>query len=155
MAILYLNDGNAFYVGDPTLPRLKRRICDKYDACTAPEVQKSIVESFTRPGGSVRLVFAIVAFAMGLDAPNVREVIHWGPPDDIEMYVQESGRAGHGLQAFATLYYNGRDVSESVASRASSGIKAYCKNQTECRRKFLMSIFTEKDVDANLLARML
>ena len=87
MAVLYLSERNAFYVGDPALPKLFRRICDKYDACTAPDVQQAIVKSFTQPFGSVRLVFATVAFAMGLDAPNVHEVIHWGPPSDVEMSI--------------------------------------------------------------------
>ena len=31
---------------------------------------------------------AIVAFGLGLDTPNVRHVIHWGPPD-LELYVQD------------------------------------------------------------------
>ena len=39
-------------------------------------------------------MFATVAFAMGLDAPNVRRIIHWSRPGDIEMYIQESGRGG-------------------------------------------------------------
>ena len=58
------------YIGD-------KRICDKYDACTAPDVKENIVRSFTEPGGCLRIVIATVAFAMGLDAPNIRQVIHW------------------------------------------------------------------------------
>ena len=61
--------------------------------------------------------------------PNVRQVIHWGPPDDIEMYVQETGRAGcDGLPACAVMYYSSRDISESIVARASSSIKNYCRN---------------------------
>ena len=42
---------------------------------------------------------------MGLDCPNVRSVIHWGPSGDIEQYLQETGRAGRdGLPAEAVLY---------------------------------------------------
>ena len=39
-----------------------------------------------------RVVFAAIAFAMGLDSRN--KVIHWKSPNDIEGYVQESGRGG-------------------------------------------------------------
>jgi ATP-dependent DNA helicase RecQ len=143
-AVLYLYDQNALFVGDPDLPRTKRRVCDKYDARTAPNIQRSIIESFTHPNGSLRLIFATVAFAMGLDAPNVREVVHWGPPDDIEMYVQETGRAGRdGASASATLYYNNRDISNAITCHTSPDMKAYCQNGSECRRKFLMSVFVE------------
>ncbi len=42
----------------------------------------------------LHVVIATVAFGMGIDCPDVREVIHWGVPEDAEMYVQESGRGG-------------------------------------------------------------
>ena len=42
----------------------------------------------------LRVVIATVAFGMGIDCPDVREVIHWGVPEDAEMYVQENGRGG-------------------------------------------------------------
>ena len=114
-------------------------------------VQKSIIGSFTQPHGCTRLLIATVAFAMGLDAPSVHEVIHWGPPDDIEMYVQETGRAGHdGLPAHAILYYDNREVSEAITSHASVHMKAYCKNQTLCRRKLLMSSFVDSNTNIQL-----
>ncbi len=48
---------------------------------------------------------ATVAFGMGLDCPNVRRIIHWGPSTDVEQYVQETGRAGRdGLPVVAILY---------------------------------------------------
>ncbi|SMN01872.1 ATP-dependent DNA helicase RecQ [uncultured Candidatus Thioglobus sp.] len=140
-AVLYLSERNALYFGG-------RRVCDKYDACTASQVQKSIVEGFTQSQGSLRLVFATVAFAMGLDAPDVRRIIHWGPPSDIEMYVQETGRAGRdGLPASAVLYYNKRDICDAVTCHVNDAIKAYCNNSAQCRRVLLMAIFSDGIVD--------
>ena len=60
------------------------------------------------------------SFGMGLDCPNVHKVIHWGPSTDIELYCQETGRAGRDLlPAVAVLYVGGngavvRELDESI-----------------------------------------
>ena len=136
--VLQLNERGALFVGTPQAGKQSLfRTCDKYDACTSLEVRQNILSSFTQVDGNVRLVFATIAFAMGLDAPDVRRIVHWSPPDDIEMYIQESGRGGRdGKPAIAVLYVNSSKLCHTLDE-----MKAYCKNTTICRRTLLMSSF--------------
>ena len=81
------------------------RLIDMFTACTHPPVKDAILKNFCDPNGPLRIVVATIAFGMGLDCPNVRRIIHWGASNDIEAYMQETGKAGRdGLPASAILY---------------------------------------------------
>jgi len=72
------------------------------------------------------------------------KVIHWGPPSDIEDYIQETGRARrNGNTSHAILYYSNKDLGYTFVE---DGIKDYCHNTIECRRHNLFSKFDVYDM---------
>ena len=57
---------------------------------------------------------------MGLDSPTIRMVIHWKPPNDVEEYVQETGRSGRDEErTIAVLYYGKSNGSSDMGQYAA------------------------------------
>ena len=65
--------------------------------------------------GKIRLLFATEAYSMGADAPDIRRVVHAGPPCTVKTYLQEIGRAArNGERAKATLFFNKNDIGGNI-----------------------------------------
>ena len=108
------------------------RLVEMYSKLTDIDVKEDILKSFTR-NSPLRIVCATVAFGMGVDCPDVEQIIHLGAPNDTESYIQETGRGGRdGRLCLASLLV----VNRNNLFR-SQEIKDYQVNTSQCRRDLL------------------
>jgi len=78
---------------------------------------------------------------MGIDKPDVRLVLHWGPPRTLEAYYQEAGRAGRdGRPSDCTILWRPEDFRFGEITRE---MRAYV-TQRRCRRRALLAYFGER-----------
>lgn len=64
------------------------RLVEMFTSCTDHDIKDQIISSFTKTS-PLRIVCATIAFGMGVDCPDVRVIMHLGPTDDVESYIQK------------------------------------------------------------------
>jgi ATP-dependent DNA helicase RecQ len=123
-----------------------------YHAGLSFEERTRIQEAFVRD--DTQIICATIAFGMGIDKSNIRWVIHYNMPKNIEGYYQEIGRGGRdGLPAEALMFHSYADViqlrkfaegaeNETVQIAKLERIKQFAE-ASSCRRKILLSYFGE------------
>lgn len=110
----------------------------------------------------IQVVCATIAFGMGIDKPNIRYVLHYNLPKNVESYYQEIGRAGRDGQASEAILFAGFNdvatfrsmINDSEASPAFREVQTQKLDRiwefsqaTNCRTNFILSYFGEIKIE--------
>lgn len=131
-----------------------------YHARMSPEKRSEVQRKFLTD--KTTIICATIAFGMGIDKSNVRWVIHYNLPKNVEGFYQEIGRAGRdGHSADTLLFFSYGDfitlksfIDESkveigfkkVQTNKLQRMMQYCE-ATSCRRNIILSYFGEHRTD--------
>lgn len=112
-----------------------------YHAGMSPEKKKDTHNLFVND--KISVIVATICFGMGIDKPDIRKVINYGSPPNLETYYQEIGRAGRdGIPSTVVMFYNDTDYTTNKF--------LISKGDNKERRVKLLNIFQKYITDTKV-----
>lgn len=117
---------------------------------TTESTKAEITANMANPHGTIRVLLATNSAGMGVNFSNTTQVVHFGPPREMDTFVQQLGRAGRrGEKSCALVIYNSRQL-----KNVEHSLLVYL-NGKQCRRAALLSAYvsTEESSSESVIAQ--
>ena len=127
--------GNEILEPQDALDLPQYRLVDMFMSSTHPSVKEEILQCFTSASAPLRIIICTIAFGMGVSPPDVRHIIHFGPPHSIVNHIQSIRCCGRdGKEAYASLLWG-----KGLRRHVENEVAVYCNNTESCRRDVLFN----------------
>ena len=132
--------GELYSLFDEAAANSEVPVVTMYHSKTPEQIKQKVLSSLLEENRNCRIVIATSALGMGVKS-DIRQILHYGTPPDLESYLQEVGRGVRdGKPCKATLYHRPFHL-----AHCDEHMRNFLKNTDgNCRRKFLMNYFKEK-----------
>lgn len=138
--------GEMYSLFDEVAANSQVPVVTMYHSKTPEQIKQRVLSSLLDENGDCRIVIATSALGMGVNIPNIRQIIHYGAPSNLESYVQEVGRGGRdGQPCKATVSYRPFHL-----AHCDEHMRTFLKNtDRKCRKDLLMNYFKDKPNNPN------
>ena len=128
---------NLYFTFKCALDAITTSHCNMYHSKTPDDVKEMVRAQMAHSDSDLRVLFCTSAAGMGVNFANINNVVHYGPPREMDTLLQQIGRAGRdGTQSFHLLIYSARQL-----RMCEKEVLDYVRNQDQCRRTLLLKSY--------------
>ena len=110
------------------------RFAEVFTRANTAGSREAVIDTFQQSNSKVQIVIATIVFGIGLNIPNIQQMLYLGPSSEIEDYAQEIGRGGRNGQTLKAI------IIQQSNKHAREKMINYLKNDSQCRRVFCTPI---------------
>ena len=127
----------------------QNRLVSMFHGQIGKELQQFTVDNFRLPDAKIRVLVSTIAFGMGVEVRDIRQIIHWGRSKSVLAYWQEIGRGGRDGQQCTAIWYP--KSTAGIDKEIFDQIKA---DKSLCVRSKILSTFLIPGMDPSPLKCM-
>lgn len=117
-------------------PGAENRLVSMYHGQVSEELQTFTIDNFRQPDTKLRVLISTVAFGMGVEIPDITNIVHWGRSKSVLGFWQEIGRCGRDGRKSRAVFYP-----KTVAGLVDSDVFLRLRQGKECARKIVLEYF--------------
>jgi len=128
---------------------ISHRLVSMFHSHVSQDLKEYTLSEFSKPNSVIRVLVSTIAFTtMGIEIPDIRKVIHWGPTLSMLAFWQELGRAGRDGKPATAIWYAWGQV------KSDKDTFTKLKSHDSCLRKTILNTFILPETNTSCLKDM-